>query len=465
MSGEDRTGGPQNGRGARRGSEGGLEGLRRLGDGQPSAGSSRPVANEDGLRSLGDGSTPTPRRRTSSRVRRRRWIAAGIALVVIIGLLFGGSWLYLRWRFDQIPKVDVSAEQAVVNGQPFNVLVIGSDSRSGLSGQQLAQAQDPSNPVTGQRSDVLMIWHMDPKHKTISIMSIPRDTMVSMTGELANEVGTFNRINTAFAKGPNQLVKVVEQNFGIPINHVAQVNFSGFVGAVDALGGVWMDFPNLARDAYSGLNITKTGCQLLNGGQALAVARSRHFEYYAYGKWYSDPSSDFGRIKRQGVFLKALMSSAKSKYNPLTLNAFFGSIPKGVIIDNQFKLNELIGLAMAYHGIDPESMHTETLPTFGEYGTKWGAVLFVDQPAAQQMLADTFGSQLKAPTMPPPNKYLQTPQPPVVTTTTTTTAPSTTTTATKTTKGSKSTGTTGPTTTTTAPAPQAPGSPLNCSPH
>ena len=462
MAGDETTGGPKSGRGASRGSERGLEGLRRLGEQQDTSEGTRLVANEEGLRSLGDQPRVRSRRRLSPRVRRRRWIAAGVALALFIGALFGGSWFYLRWRFGQIPKVNVSAEQAVISGKPFNVLVIGSDSRSGLTGQIGAQAQDPNNPVTGQRSDVLMIWHMDPKNQAITVLSIPRDTIVSMTPALAADVGTFNRINSAFGKGPNELVSVVEHNFGIPINHVVQANFAGFVGAVNALGGVWMNFPNAARDAYSGLNITKTGCQLLDGTQALAVARSRHFEYLAYGKWYSDPSSDFGRIKRQGVFLRALINSAKSKYNPLTLNAFLGSIPQGIIIDSKFGLNELIGLAMAYHSMNPETIRTQTLPTLGVYGTKWGAVLFVDQPSAQQMLVDEFGSQLKAPTTPPPNKFLQTPQPPVVTTTSTTSpsVPTTKAAAGGMTKQGGSTRVTIPATTTTVN--QAPGSPLNC---
>jgi LCP family protein required for cell wall assembly len=397
-----------------------LEGLRRLGDDAPGDGARR-VANEEGLAALSDGPPARrPRRRASTSVRRRRWIAAGIAAVLLVVAVFGGSWLYLNWRFGQIPKVDVAAEQAVIAGQPFNVLVVGSDSRSGLTGQIAAQAQSAANPVTGQRSDVVMIWHLDPKHHTASILSIPRDTMVTMSSvpQLASAVGTFNRINSSFGSGPNDLVSVIEHNFGIPINHVVQVDFAGFAGAVDALGGVWMDFPNPARDAYSGLNITQTGCQLLNGTQALAVARSRHYEYAAFGQWYSDPTSDFGRIKRQGVFLRAMIESAKSKYNPLTFNAFLGSIPHGMVIDSHFGLSELIGLAMAYHSINPAALVTQTLPTQGVNGTRWGSVLFVDQPAAQQMLVDTYGAALERPSTPPPDPALQTPQPPVVTTTT-----------------------------------------------
>ena len=462
MAGDQPPGGPKSGRGASRGSERGLEGLRRLGEQQSSSNRPGRIPNEEGLRSLGDEPRQEPRRRLSPRVRRRRWIASGVALALLLGAVFGGSWLYLRWRFSQIPKVDISAEQAVISGKAFNVLVIGSDSRSGLTGQIGAQAQDAKNPVTGQRSDVLMIWHIDAKHQAISVLSIPRDTMVSMTPALAADVGTYNRINSAFGKGPNELVAVIEKNFGIPINHVVQANFAGFVGAVNALGGVWMDFPNVARDAYSGLNITKTGCQLLDGTQALAVARSRHFEYWAYGKWYSDPSSDFGRIKRQGVFLKALINSAKSKYNPLTLNAFLGSIPQGIILDSKFGLNEMIGLAMAYHSMDPETIRTQTLPTLAAYGTKWGAVLYVDQPAAQQMLVDVFGSQLKSPSSPPPNKFLQTPQPPSVTTTSTTstTVPTTKAAGSGTKKRGGATVPIIPVTTTTIN--HTPGSPMNC---
>ncbi len=76
------------------------------------------------------------------------------------------------------------------------------------------------------------------------------------------------------------------------------------------------------------------------------MARARHYEYYADGYWQYDGTSDFGRIQRQDVFIKALMSAAKSKVNPLTVNAFLGSIHEGVQIDDGFGFNELIGLAL-----------------------------------------------------------------------------------------------------------------------
>ena len=80
-------------------------------------------------------------------------------------------------------------------------------------------------------------------------------------------------------------MQTIEADFGIPIEHVVQINFDGFRGAVDAIGGINLNFPYPARDAYTGLNIMQPGCQHLNGGYSLAVARSRHYEYYKDGYW------------------------------------------------------------------------------------------------------------------------------------------------------------------------------------
>ena len=91
------------------------------------------------------------------------------------------------------------------------------------------------------------------------------------------QFGTYNRINSSFNSGADQLVKTITANFGIPINHVVQVDFAGFQDAVNALGGIYLNFPYPAKDSYSGLDITTPGCQLLNGAQALAVARARHY--------------------------------------------------------------------------------------------------------------------------------------------------------------------------------------------
>ncbi len=387
-----------------------------------------PLANSDRLEELGAAidqrANPTARRRRRAPRGRRRGVRiTAIVAIVLVGLvvaLIGGGYLYARYRFDQIPKVNVAGELPQLSGRPFNILEIGSDSRAGLTGQVARQTGASAGLVSGQRSDVVKIMHIDPAAGTITIVSIPRDTMVTL---LANQrlYGRFNRINVNYGGGPSLLAQTITANYGIPINHVIQVSFAGLINAADAIGGVFLDFPYPAKDAYSGLNIPHAGCQLVTGFQALAVARSRHYQWFQGGVWHYDPTSDFGRIDRQNVFIRALISRAKHLYNPLTINSFLAKIPQGITLDSGFTLNELIALAVKFHGYNPASMLTYTLPTVPATLPGLGDVLFTQQPETQQLLVSVFGSSLLAPTNPPPNAQLQTPLPPKIAPTTTTT--------------------------------------------
>ena len=449
----DGSGRSSRGRGDRVANQEGLSALAR--DMRGGADTGR-VANESGLRALGTRiDRSRSRRGRSGPLRWSLGKKVGVVLAAVLVLavaVAGGSYAYLQYRFDQINKIHVADEVAVQSGQPFTVLVIGSDSRVGDTGAQ-AQAFGSASLVTGQRSDVVQLWRVSPSTKQIQIVSIPRDTVVTMLPPDSEQFGTYNRINSSYNSGANQLVKTITANLGIPINHVVQVDFSGFENAVNALGGIYLNFNYPAKDSYSGLDITTPGCQLLGGFQALAVARARHYEYYANGYWQYDPTSDFGRIERQDTFIRALMDSAKSKVNPLTVNVFIGSIHEGVSIDDGFSFNQLIGLALTYHSFNPADLQSQTLPTvpsnaFGALGD----VLTVDQPAAQQLLVNVFGSSLIAPTNPPPDEN-GVPQPPP-TVTPTTTAPST--------AAQPATGTSVAPTTTTTTAP--PYNPTVCTP-
>ena len=409
---------------APRGKSANEEGLAALGR-QMRGGSDEPgsVANEAGLRNLGARVDAANTRqkgglRRSGKPRwtvRKKTVVAILSVVALLLVAVGGGYGYLWYRYDQINKVHIADEVSAGDGAPFTLLVIGSDSRVGESAAA-AQAFGSASLVTGQRSDVVQLWRVTPATKTIQILSIPRDTVVTMLPPDSQQFGTYNRINSSYNSGANQLVKTITANFGIQINHVVQVDFSGFQAAVNALGGIYLDFPYPAKDSYSGLDITTPGCQLLNGTQALAVARARHYEYLADGYWQYDPTSDFGRIERQDVFLRSLIAAAKSKVNPLTVNAFIGSIHEGITIDDGFGLNELVGLALDYHSFNPGALQAQTLPTLATNGFgDLGDVLTVDQPAAQQTLVNIFGSSLIAPTNPPPNADGQPEPPPPVT--------------------------------------------------
>lgn len=345
-----------------------------------------------------------------------------LGVVIVLAGIAGGAYYYGYLKFQAVEKplcneghIDVCRKQV---GSSFNVLAIGSDSRGNLPASD-DKYFGGTAAVSGQRSDVVKIFHVDPSAGTISVVSIPRDTMVSL---LANQYlyGQTNRINVNYQNGPALLVRTIQADFGIPINHVIVVGFGGLINAVNAVGGVWMYFRYPALDTYSSLDIPRTGCQKLNGFQALAVARSRHYEYYANGYWNYDGTSDFGRIDRQDQFLRALVDSVKrDEFSVSRLVSFFDDLPQGVAIDSTFGYNQLLGLIATYHNFNPNNLAAYTLPVVGAVDPRVGDVLYVDQPTAQQLLVKVFGQVgtpggLFRPTDPPPNIYGETPQPPVV---------------------------------------------------
>jgi LCP family protein required for cell wall assembly len=351
--------------------------------------------------------TPAKAKRTKNKRTWLDWVLlTGVVIVslTLIGVTTG--YIYVQYRFHQVTKVTVHHLKVVPPGAPFNVLLIGSDSRAGFTPADVA-AYGSEATAGGQRSDVVKIVHVVPATGQISVLSIPRDTMVAVAGD-TSETGTYNRINSTYVNGPDQLVQTIEANFGIPIEHVVQLNFLGFRGAVDAIGGVYLDFPYPARDQYTGLDITTTGCQHVNGGYALAVARSRHYEYYQDGEWMYDGTSDFGRIQRQNAFLKALINQAEKQYNPLTLNAFIGSVVQGVTIDSTFTISELVQLAQEFRDFASSNLATATLPTYAQESSEFaslGSVLYVQQPQADQVISEFLGGPVPEAKTPPPDPY------------------------------------------------------------
>jgi LCP family protein required for cell wall assembly len=313
----------------------------------------------------------------------------GIALLILAILVAGGGYAYVRYRYAQLHREQVNNLTDSDISQPFNVLMVGSDSRAGEPSSAI-QHFGSSTQVQGQRSDVVSILHVVPQAHSAAILSIPRDLFVPIAGTNGS-----NRINTAFNGGPSQLVATIENDLGITIRDYVEVNFGGFQGAVDSLGGVKLDFPYRVRDVMSGLNITATGCQLLNGAAALSVARSRDYQYYAYGYWHYDPTGDLGRIRRQHVFLKAVAKEALSKglTNPFTANAFLGSVVHDFTIDDRMSLGDMVALARDFRSFNPNNMATYTLPTRPVNGyLGFGDVLFPVEPQDQQVIAQFLSS-------------------------------------------------------------------------
>ena len=198
----------------------------------------------------------------------------------------------------------------------------------------------------------------------------------------------MNRINAAFNSGPDLLVETIEKVLHIPINHYMSVGFQGFTGMVNALGGVTMDFPTEVKDAYTGLNITTPGCQVVNGTVALQLVRSRHLEYKnSNGYWEYDGLSDFSRIQRQDAFFRAVLAKVNtSLHNPFAINGFISAAVGNLTIDDTLSKSDLFHLATEFQGLPTSHLVTETLPTTS-YVTDGGAdVLLAAQPYADKMI-------------------------------------------------------------------------------
>jgi LCP family protein required for cell wall assembly len=376
----------------------------------------------------------------------RRLGVVALVIAIIVGGFTAGGYLYAKWRLSKVTTLSTKGLVSQLGNKPFNILEMGSDSRKGLTGPAAAMTGANSGASGDSHSDVVKIMHIDPVAGTISEVSIPRDTVFTI---IKNQVkfGKFNRINVNLYAGPSLVAQTITANLGIPIAHIAVVSFGGIINASQAIGGIKMNFPYPARDTMSGLTVPFPGCRPLTNLQALALVRSRHYEWYQNGQWISDVTSDYGRIWRQNQFIKSFILRAKALWNPLTINNLLSNLPQGVSLDRNFTLNDLVALALRFHNFNTNSLTSYTLATSPGPGGALGDVLYINQPAAQEQLVHVFGAQLTRPTNPPPNAQGQTPMPPVITVP----KPVKPTTTTKTTKTTKHHGTPHPVTTTTTP--------------
>jgi LCP family protein required for cell wall assembly len=382
--------------------------------------------NQAGLEALGqqvEEAAPGParRRRRSGKARwtlTRKLVTAGVVLLVLVAGVAGGSYAYVRYEFDRVPKAACHACVHVAVGKPYNLLVVGSDSRAGNTGQA-ASSFGTNSAVGGQRSDTIKIFHIDPGRGTVRVLSIPRDTYVTTSG-LAPSTGLNGpeKINAAFNNGPEALIETIRNTFGIPISHWIVINFDGVIDSVKALGGIQLSFRYPVRDDNvgpdgvgvneSGLQITQTGCQTLDGAQVLALSRSRYYEYELDGRWQIDPGYDLSRILRQNIIIEAMIAKAKSSYNPLTLRSLISSVKNNIAIDDNLSLGMIYDLVARYHAFSPSSLQTWSLPTQPLEGTPAGDVELADTDPSDDYVS-TITQFLGAPpetvTTPPLDRY------------------------------------------------------------
>lgn len=364
------------------------------------------IANHERLVAMGDaverrqgGTSKKKGRPPQSRRRvwiRRSLIAVGLVIVLIIGGV-AADYFYLG---SLINRITVRTLQS--SGPTDNILLIGSTSRCALTVQNPAYGIC-STANSGVNSDITMILHLVPATHTVSLLSIPRDTFVPN----ARKIGA-NKIDAALYEGPSQLVTAIEEDFAIPINNYVELNFDTFANVVDALGGVKMYFPVPVYDAYSGLNIERTGCYDLNGYHALQVVRSRHLQIQPTPSnhdphtWTYEALSDIARIRRTHEFLRVLAAKVKTRGlgNPLTDQSILTSVLPDLTVDGGFSESKMASLAKTFAHTSIANVPQYTFPVSTvESGSQgllyqgypYGAVVFPVQPNGFNAVNTIFG--------------------------------------------------------------------------
>lgn len=247
-----------------------------------------------------------------------------------------------------------------------NILIIGSDARAGLA---------------GARSDVIVIMHVADDHKTVTLVHFPRDLWVSVPGH------GKDKINAAFAYGGAPLlVRTLQDLVGVPIDHVALVDFEGFKRMTDAVGGVNV-YAEESSDSR-GYSFHK-GFNQMDGAAALAFVRER--------KQLSE--GDISRGRRQQAFIKALMLKSLSRdvlTNPVRLAQFVDAATANLTVDNGFSVADLRSEAFSMRNLRGRDISFVTAPFTGFGTSPGGASIDVVDEAGMKTLGTALQNDAMA---------------------------------------------------------------------
>ncbi|WP_169516480.1 LCP family protein [Gulosibacter molinativorax] len=289
-------------------------------------------------------SAEAPRRR-----RLKTWQIILIVLLVLVLAAAGILWWNVQSKLNQVETIetafpDETARPDVFDGEnpPTNILMLGSDSRADTSESMMTDL--------GNRSDTIMVAHISGDKQSIQIMSIMRDSWVEIPGH-----GEM-KINAALSLGGVPLlVETVEGLIDQRIDHVAMIDFNGFKGVTDALGGVSLNNPYaFSSDGYD----FPAGPITLDGEQALVFVRER----------YSFEDGDYQRVQNQQIFLKAVMAQAMSGEtltNPGKLNDLLGAVTPYVATDSSLNGSAMFDMAQSLTSVRMRDITTFTMPTNG----------------------------------------------------------------------------------------------------
>jgi LCP family protein required for cell wall assembly len=350
--------------------------------GRHRSGAARPGAGSRAA--SGPGRRPARRPRGRRVARALSWIAVLTSMSILAA---AGAGYALVNRYDgnisRIPDIFAEDKPEPVDDGPRDVLIVGSDSREGLTGAEAFQGEGDEF-VTGQRSDVIILAHLYGGSDQAQLVSFPRDTWVEIPAFTDPETGEFTKaregkINSAFQDGgPALLIQTLQDLTGIEIDNYMQVDFTGFKRMVDELGGVGVCLSEAQKDPQSGIDLP-AGRQVVMGDQALAFVRQRN----------GLARGDIDRIGRQQQFIGSIareVLSAGTLLNPLKLNGFLDAATSSLRVDESLTVADLRDLALRFRQFSAGGISFTTPPIENISGTRKGqSVVLLDEEGSQQL--------------------------------------------------------------------------------
>lgn len=301
--------------------------------------------------------------------RGSRWLRVALILLIVMALAVGGvtvgSYLWFRSQVSGAnSRVSADVKEAL-RTKPSTTLVAASDSPSAMNIIVLGSDKRAQSGEAYGRSDTMIILHVDPGNDYLSMLSLPRDSWVTIPGH------GQDRLNAAYAiGGPALMIKTVKQLTGVDINKYMEVDFQAFKDLTDVLGGVYVDVDRAyyqPNPHYELIN-SAPGYQRLDGTDALKYVRFRH-----------DLNADFGRMQRQQRFISAVREQAMGWSLPLKLpgliSALFKNVNTNLSADDFIKLAywavKLDGSRIRQITVDGANMRIRNMDVLSISGTTW----------------------------------------------------------------------------------------------
>ena len=263
-----------------------------------------------------------------------------LATVFVAALVGAGIWyasVQAQLNNSQVITAELrqTLQEPSAPSDPYYVLLLGTDGRPG---------------ETEYRADSIILARVDPIHKRVTMLSIPRDTRILWKG-------SYMKINAVhYYDGANGMVQAVNELCGVHIAHYAEVNFDGLAGITDALGGVTVNVEQYMRDTENFSDVVELypGVQKLNGAQALFFTRVR----------YAFADSDYTRMRHQRTFIKAMIAQILNTGDPVAIANIVNSTARMVITD--LSVSDIISLGTQMIGMNTDKdIYTAYVPSEG----------------------------------------------------------------------------------------------------